>query len=85
MLAFVCSVASGYVIWSQMTGYFIEVAKGSSADSTIITSPKDHYGLDYYTDHLWLISLQLYSSLIGILSLTLWYIYNVLPINKKNP
>ena len=79
MLAFICSIALGYEIWSQMTGYFIEVARGLSADDTIITSPRYHYGSAYYENHQRLMSFQLYSSLIGILSLTLWYIYNVLP------
>ena len=80
----VCSIVLGYLIGAMTTGYFTEIAKGTSAQGAIITDAKEHYSSDYYCSYQWMMGLQLLSSVAGILLLALWYVCNVIAKGKEN-
>ncbi len=83
-IAFLFSIALGYLIGPLTTGYFTEVAKGRSASGAVISSAREHYFSDYYDCFNWVMASQVGTSFGGIVLLSIWYVCNVIKRERKN-
>ncbi len=74
LACFVLAVIVGYLIGSQVTGYYLEIANSNNASTGAdITDARQHFFSDYESAFHWMMSIQLYVNAVGILVLAAWY------------
>lgn len=80
-ILFIFSIIVGYLSGAQTTGYYIEIANGVNASTgTKIDDARAYFFSDYNVPFHWMMALQLYSSVLGIISLSGWFAWNIFNI-----
>ena len=78
LILFLAAYIAGYVLSLMTAGYFAEVATAySTSNATSIANAKQHF-IDDYFDLLQCIGfLQLGGSVLGVVSLATWFVFNL--------
>jgi hypothetical protein len=76
-LALLVAVILGYLAGGQTTGYLTEVAQGKSAAGKEILDAHAHYFSEYRKPFDFMMTLQFYASVLGIILIAAWFTWNV--------
>ena len=80
---FVLSVLCRYLVLSLITGYNWELVTGHAQTNVVISDPVIHF-ISEYSQLLYVISsVQLGLSIVGLLLLSIWYIWNIFLGEKR--
>ena len=74
---FIVSIVFHYVLLSGVTGFRWELQMGHAQKLTPITDAVAHFRNEYASKIYYISAFQLLSSLLGIVSLALWFVWNV--------
>lgn len=82
-ICLIIAVIIGYLAGSQTTGYYTEIASGvNSTTGRAITDASTYYFASYDAPFYWMMSVQFYSSILGILLLSGWFTWNISSNNR---
>lgn len=84
-ICLIVAVIIGYLAGAQTTGYYTEIASGvNSTTGKGITDASAYYFTSYDAPFYWMMAVQLYSSVLGILLLAGWFAWNIFSNNRNS-
>ena len=84
LLFFFAAFVLGYVLTASLTGYFAEIVTSiNSSSGSAISDARQHFNSDYFNILQRIGSIQLLSSFLGILVLSIWFIVNLLSLSDR--
>lgn len=84
-ICLIVAVIIGYLAGAQTTGYYTEIASGlNSTTGKDITDASAYYFASYDAPFFWMMAVQFYSSVLGILLLAGWFAWNIFSNNRSS-